>query len=347
MQTFRHLHQPTGRTITHLGKEYLFFGGTAYLGLLTNPNYVALYKEGIDRYGLNNGTSRNNNVQLGIYDETERNMAQRFGFEDAVLLSSGYLAAQLAIRQLGHLGEFIYAPDTHPALWLDGNPLVFQDFETWVSQTIDYINHSGKKDFVIVSNTLDNLKPKYYDFSAFRQVDSSKKVCFLLDDSHGIGVSAVNKCFIDQTCFNLANIELVVVASLAKGMGTDAGIIFGPRRIIDYCRRSTLFTGASPSSPASIYALSYGQNIYIQSVEKLQHNIRYLDEKLSSDIRRLSNFPVFTVDRPDIAQTLLEKGILISSFPYPSPSDPPINRIVVSSLHQQSDLDLLIKYLSE
>ena len=78
MTTFRNLSQSTGRTIHMDDQSYLFFGGTAYLGLLDNKDYIELFKEGIDRYGLNNGTSRTNNVQLGIYAEAEKFMAGRF-----------------------------------------------------------------------------------------------------------------------------------------------------------------------------------------------------------------------------------------------------------------------------
>src|SRR5690606_14407909 len=77
MSSFQELHQPIGRIIRQAGKGYHFFGGTAYLGLSTNEEYTELFKEGVDRYGLNNGTSRSNNVQLGIYKDAESNMASR------------------------------------------------------------------------------------------------------------------------------------------------------------------------------------------------------------------------------------------------------------------------------
>ena len=59
---------------------YLYFGGTAYLGIPQNKEFIGLYTEGLYRYGLNNGTSRGNNVQLAIYNEAETFIAQKYSF---------------------------------------------------------------------------------------------------------------------------------------------------------------------------------------------------------------------------------------------------------------------------
>lgn len=345
---FEQLHQPTGRVIHHGGEAYLFFGGTAYLGLSTNEEYIELYKEGVDLYGLNNGTSRSNNVQHGIYQEAESHIASRFGFEGAVMLSSGYLAAQLAIRQMDTLGEVLYAPGTHPALWRDNRVSLPQiDFDEWALQCVAYINKATEKNFVVVANTLDNLRPCKYDFSIFKNVHSTKKIYFLLDDSHGIGIAEANRCYIKQEDFKTESVDLVIVASLAKGMGTDAGVILCSSDMARWFSKSTFFRGASPASPAALYAFVKGQHLYENAVTALHKNRRYLDIRLGENIQRLTDFPVFTTDRQTAFRELLENRILISSFAYPLAEDTLINRIIISACHRQEDLDLLIKSLSD
>ena len=44
-----------GRSLTSEGKEWLYFSGTAYLGLAWNPTFLAYLHEGIQRYGANFG----------------------------------------------------------------------------------------------------------------------------------------------------------------------------------------------------------------------------------------------------------------------------------------------------
>ncbi|HLS95568.1 MAG TPA: hypothetical protein VK017_08410 [Sphingobacterium sp.] len=341
MDTFRHLQQPTGRKVWVQGREYLFFGGTAYLGLLVDPDYIEIYKNGIHRYGLNNGTSRSNNVQLAIYEEVESHLAKRFGMEQCLVLSSGYLAAQLCIQQLKRLGQVLYAPGAHPALW-DGEASVPKSaFSSWAGETVGYINRSPHDSFVIVTNTFDNLTPAVHDFSPFDHIAEDKQIYFLLDDSHGIGVQAAYTFAVNPDRLRGHKREVVVVASLAKGMGTDAGAIFCSQEMASLFRNSPIFSGASPSSPASLYALIAGEWVYRRQVERLQQNISRLQVLLGAGFTSIPAFPVFTVGKVGAFDDFLQQNILISSFPYPSAKDPTINRIVLSALHQQEDIERL------
>lgn len=345
-KNLQHLSGATTRIIDYQGGRYLFFGGTAYLGLLNDKAFIDLYKKGLDIYGLNNGTSRNNNIQIDIYDKAELEMARRFGYEDCILISSGYLAAQLVIRALTGMGEFLYAPGAHPALWRDANDLsTYQSFDDWKSFAVDHIHRSNSRCFIIVSNTLDNLTPETYDFSGFKDIDPQKELYFILDDSHGIGVKGAEASFVDLSHITRENIHVVLVASLAKGLGTDAGAILCSATDGIFFRKSPFFTGASPASPAAMYALLHGIEIFQERSKLLQEHIVYLDSLLAQNVRRISGFPVFTVANPNAFAYFKKNKILISSFSYPLPSDPPVNRIVLSSAHHREDIDRLAEVL--
>src|SRR5690554_4284639 len=188
----RTLQEATGRRVTVQDSAYLFFGGTAYLGLNRHPKFIRLIMEGIHRYGVNNGTSRTNNVQLGIYNKAEKFTADKYGFEDSILLSSGYLAAQLAVRKLAseyEVEDIYYSPHSHPALWLDAAPTVTEsDFSKWAEHTVKQINTRSSARSLIISNSLDNIIPTLFDFQLFQTVRPGHEIHFLLDDSHGLGM---------------------------------------------------------------------------------------------------------------------------------------------------------------
>lgn len=352
MTAFQQLHQPTGRIIVKDGKQYRFFGGTAYLGLLDNPGYIELYKKGIDIYGLNNGTSRSNNVQLGVYDDAEQLLAERFGFDAAGLLSSGYLTAQAAVRTLSVGREVLYAPEAHPALWLDSVPPGRRPFDEWRDTAIMSINSSPQKDFLIVSNTLDNLKPSYYDFKPFVELcDPSKRLFFILDDSHGIGTVRRDAVSVDLGFVQgKSNVEVLLVASLAKGMGTDAGVVMGKKGAIEQIKKHPMFRGASPPSPAAVYALINGVEFYQRAFNQLHHNIMRFNQLIEGEgkLSSIPSFPVFTSSEAHLYRHFLRRHVLISSFPYPLPDSPLLNRIVISALHTEEDLNYLVwAYLSK
>lgn len=342
---FRSINQPFSNTVFVNGKTYLYFGGTAYLGIPQNRGFIDFYIDGIKEFGLNNGTSRSNNIQLGIYETAEKEAAKRFASEDALITSSGYLAAQLTVKTLSAFGKVIYAPSTHPALWLAEQPdIPFDAFGRWKQQTIDIINSSEENNFVLISNSMNNLFPEIYDFDFLKEVLPHKTILLIVDDSHGIGINNKGLGAFNQLP-KLRNVETVVVASMAKALGVDAGLVLGSQHIIQQLKKTNIFVGASPPSAAGLYAFVHAKDIYQKAWEKLQKNIVQFNNALNFSWKFEQGFPAYLMNSPHLAEDLLKNHILISSFPYPNADSAPINRIVLSSWHQPEDIDQLILVL--
>lgn len=347
---FSRLQQAPGRLISRQGRQYLFFGGTAYLGLADLPEFIDLYKAGLDRYGVNMGSSRNNNVQLSIYPEAEHWAASRFGMPGALLMSSGYLAAQLCARLLQEkINEVFYAPGAHPALHTGAAGKSSEEstrlFSHWAKQTILEINRSTAQEFLVISNTINSLRPEKYDFSVFKAVDAGKRLHFLLDDSHGLGITGSDGVTLDYGVPSRPEFRTTVVASLAKGLGIDAGLILSDTGTLSYFRRNPVFLGASPPAPAAAYAFMHAGDLYTTQLKKLRENQEKFTRMLRMPAVYLPDFPVYYIDQPGLGASLLEKGVVISSFSYPSPSDPPFSRVVLSSSHTREDLQMLLEAL--
>ncbi|GAA4211739.1 glycine C-acetyltransferase [Pedobacter jeongneungensis] len=341
MPDFKSINQPFSNTINIDGNSYLYFGGTAYLGIPQNQDFINLYIEGIKKFGLNNGTSRTNNIQLGIYDEAEKVAAGRYGAEAALITSSGYLTAQLTLKAISVSGKVIYAPATHPALWLIDQPAHQQAFKDWKKETVSLINAAEEKTWVLVSNSMNNLIPEIYDFDFVKEIRSDKNIILVVDDSHGIGVNN-NGMGAIVNLPKQENIENVVVASMAKALGVDAGIVLASSKIIDKLKSTNTFIGASPPSPAALYAFIHAGDIYNKALNKLKNNMAMFEDALNLTWKFEWDFPVYLPGETNFSQRLLQKQILISSFPYPNPTDEILNRIVLSAWHEKEDIEKLI-----
>lgn len=346
--SFKQLPVPLSARIENANESYLYFGGTAYLGIPQNKEFIKRYVQGIDLFGLNNGTSRNNNIQLNIYNEAEQFAAEKYGADAALISSSGYLAAQLTVKELSTLGQLRYAPATHPALWLNDAPDVKGSFNDWAKNLVAEIKDSQEKSWVIVSNSMNNLYPEVYDFSIFGTIAADKNVILIVDDSHGIGIN--NNGLGAYSSLPKANhIDAVVVASMAKALGVDAGLVLGSTKTIARLKQTSTFLGASPPAAAGLFAFMHANPIYQVQLEKLL--------KLSSEFATalknestwsfISDFPVFLARKAEINTQLLQDRILISSFPYPDKDGNLINRIVLSSWHNSNDLRQLIRSLKK
>jgi len=345
MISFEKLNKAPSRLLSQQNQDYLYFGGTSYLGINQNEHFRGLYLEGLQELGLNNGTSRSNNVQLAIYNEAEKEASSRFCSEASLINSSGFLAAQLVVRQFSSFGEVIYAPNCHPALWLNNKPVVQSNFKEWIVNTTHYINHSKSKRFVIISDALNNLRPEIYDFSSLQGIQGDKEIVLIVDDSHGIGVIGEKGIGVYSALPSAKNIVRVVVASMAKGLGIDAGIVLSDASTIDSLKQTGIFLGASPPAPALLYAFMNAKEIYHDEWNKLYNNMLYMEKMIPEGFCFAKGFPAYYTERSELYSQLLSKGIVISSFPYPQANDPLLNRIVVSSGHRKEDLQYLLNQL--
>lgn len=339
----------SGRTV-HLGDlEFLYFGGTAYLGMPANKEFLAYLKEGMERYGTNYGSSRSSNLQLEVFDQAENKLAAASGAEAALSLSSGYLACQLVIRSLEGKGRFIYAPDCHPALWQSKKDLFYQDYNEWADALPEQVSRTREKNVVIISNAVDALHVRAIDLSWISRLPEDKNCTVVLDDSHGLGITGNNGGGIYGQVPANPGIHLIVVSSLGKAMGLPGGVVLSGARTIRALRSSPFFSASSPVVPAYLHAYLRSGELYRQAREKIRENIKKFNQATESLqlFDSLEDYPVFHTPHHQLYEYLKTKNILISSFPYPSSGDPPVTRVVLSSLHTEEDIERLAEALEK
>ena len=141
----------------------------------------------------------------------------------------------------------------------------------------------------------------------------------------------------------------MVCGSLGKALALPAGIILGNQSLLQKVRESAVYRTSSPPAPAFLNAFMEGQDIYFQQQEVLRKNLSYMYSAVSQmgAFKMLSRYPVISFKPESWVDKLHQKGFIISSFSYPFPDSPPINRIILSAWHLPSDLQTLIKAIEE
>lgn len=342
---FQHIQSGTARQIEVQNETYLFFSGTDYLGISQNEAFKQLYIEGIQKWGFNNGTSRNNNVQLDIYPQVEKKIAGD-NSNSSIVTSSGYLAAQLVVQYYQKEKNILFSPQTHPAIWIQSKPIVpINNFNEWIQSTVDYINHSNEKRFVIISNAVDTSTPQLLEFDLLNSINNDKEIILIIDDSHGIGFTRMEGSGVYPTLPKKKNFTNIVVASMAKGLGIRAGVIISDHVTIQELRKTGMYIGASPPSPASMYAYLKAEDIYKEALANLNSNNDYFKNHVKHRFQTDKSLPIYVSSDELLFEKLKKKNILISSFAYPSVNDPLLNRIIINAAHKKKDLDYLLETL--
>ena len=341
-----------GRTFRQDHTEWLYFSGTSYLGMSMLPAFRAALTEGFQYYGTNFGGSRNGNLQLQVYEETESQLAKWIGMEAALTLSSGTLAGQMVVRYLQNEPhrEWLFAPNVHPALW---NPAIhFKNdisFEEWTNRVISSTYHRSPHPYSIFFSSVDPLYGDAVPLDWITRLPASNTYQIIIDDSHGLGLLGPEGQGICSMLPDTPHIEFIIVASMGKALDLPGGIILGQQSLIEKLKTSAFCSGASPMIPAYLYAWQCTKHLIHNQRHTLSKNITFLEknwpEKLP--LNHQKGYPVFCPLTSGLAPQLAQRKILISAFPYPTPTSPMLQRIVLNSQHSLDDLQILVAVMQE
>jgi 7-keto-8-aminopelargonate synthetase-like enzyme len=332
-----------GRKCKVDGNEFLFFSGYAYLGMNHVKEFTDLVKEGMGRYGVLFPSSRISNTRLNLFEKIEQRLSTLTGMEDTVSFSSGFLAGKTISDILSTYKNILVAPGTHPAIDIKtDNPISSTNFNEWKNEVPYFINASDEKEFVIISDSVDVLKAQEHNFSFVKNIDSSKKIICLIDDSHGIGILGKKGEGIISQLSRKENVDYIICYSLSKAFNIEGGAVSCTKIWSEKIRQHNNYTGSTGINPSLIHAFLKSKKLYALQRKRLLKNINYLRKYLpASLIKHDLDLPVFVCVKDDAEELFYQNKMIISSFGYPDPSSTKINRIVINALHTKKDIQKL------
>lgn len=331
------------RVIHVNNQEYLYFGGTSYLGMATQLEFQNLICDNIKKWGTFYGSSREANVKLSVYNRVENLFAEQIKSEAAVIVSSGTLAGKIATEYLlKNIKASFYYPKSHPAILTQDSLPLFVDNKLHPKLLDNLV-----EDVIISADAILALEVTPTKFDFINQISSTKKITILLDESHSLGIIG-NKGMGIFSSINKNKIHrIVMVSSLGKALGLSGGIIASDADFIDGLKKEALFISSSGANPAYLEAYLQAQNIYSVQQQKLKSNLSFFNSKFipSKIFKYSANYPVIYCDDENISEIFLKNNIVIAYFKYPTYKKM-MNRIVISANHTKADLEKLINILN-
>jgi len=342
-----------GRILSLDGKDYLFFGGTAYLGLPAHPAFQEILIGNIRRWGTAYGSSRHSNVQLAAYEAGEQYLAELTGAEKALTVSSGMLAGKLVVESLAPLtDQFFHFPGVHPAIQAPGS-LPF-----YVNGEINPLLQNNRAErLTLLTDGVASGEVMPVNLSDINKISPEKTITLLVDESHSLGILGEKGGGIFSTIKSPRVSRKIMVASLGKAMGLTGGMVAADAEFMGHLEELGSFVGAAGMSPAFVQTLADAEEIIEKQQERLKQNLDYLFGLLcvatsrSGDVARKQgtvyfheNYPLVYPKNEQVYQWLYDHGILITHFPYAGGA---LSRIVVAAHHTKEDLDRLAEVLNE
>ncbi len=311
----------------------LNFASNDYLNMSQHPTVINAAKEALDQYGAGSGAASVSGGRFKVTADLEKELAQTFCTEEALVYSSGYNT------NVGVLGALLKENDvaiidmySHASI-IDGgmqsNALFF------IHNNLHSLESQLKKATKLYKNKIVAVDAVYSMDGDIAPLPEIVELCkkynawLMVDDAHGFGVLGKNGCGVIEH-FGLEGKVDLVVGTLSKSVGTVGGFIAAKKEIINYLRfasRPHFFTTA-PFVSANAAALA-SIRIIKEDAErrnKLQDNIAYvkkrlLDSKFNILKTTTAIFPIITGSSHlafEAAYKLHKADILVSPVPYPA-----------------------------
>jgi 7-keto-8-aminopelargonate synthetase-like enzyme len=332
------------RIIQIKNENFLYFGGTAYLGLPTHLEFQNTLIKNILKWGTAYGSSRNANVKLSIYDDCEKYLANFIQSEASVTISSGMLAGKLVIEKLELENDcFFHFPNIHNAI-CSKNSLPFYIDNEINPRLLD----SKKEKIVVLSDGIPSFTVVPSDFSDIEKISNSKEITLVIDESHSFGIYGNDGSGIFSS-LHFPNIKRkIMVSSLGKAIGLTGGIIASDFDFINEIKYQNSFISGAGMNAAFVQTIFDAKTIFQEQILKLRVNLKFLDLNINKKENFIFNefYPLIYPKIENINKILEDEKIIITNFKY-SKETQDLNRIVITANHTTEDLEKLVKVLNK
>jgi 8-amino-7-oxononanoate synthase len=348
-----------GPVVTYQGKEVVMMGSNNYLGLTHHPKVREAAKQAIDQYGTGCTGSRFLNGNLDLHDQLEHELAELFGYDEALVFASGFLANVGVIAALGSIpGTVIFSERENHASLIDGTRLargevrLFADLADLARQLGEQADWSHA---LVISDAVFSMTGRVMDLRRLAELKRKYKFKLYVDDAHGIGVLGPGGrgAVFDQGV--RAEVDLLF-GTFSKSLASLGGFVCGEARVIDWLRhktRSLIFTAGLPpaSVAAALTALSVMKEEGGELQAKVWANARYWREGLDAlgYCTMGSTTPIVPAMIGSeslafrVARDLLDLGVFALPVPYPVvPRGQSLIRTSVMPTHTRAHLDLAL-----
>jgi 7-keto-8-aminopelargonate synthetase-like enzyme len=337
------VHKFPDRIIEVDQEDYLYFGGTAYLGLPANTKFQNILVKNILIWRSSYGSSRNANIKLMAYENGERFLAKYVKAEASLTISSGMLAGKIVLASLSSQTDcFFHFPNTHTAIKTP-NSLPFFIGTELNPRLLDNL----KEKITILTDSFPSFQIKEIDLSFLKLIPKNKEITLVIDESHSLGILGENGCGI-YSSIDYPNIKRkIMLASLGKAFGLTGGVIASDSEFIKQIAENEVFVSSAGMNPAFAQTIPDAEDIYIHQHQKLKDNLDYLNNHLveSKAFSFNKEYPIIYPEDENSAETFATNKIIITNFKYPSAAKD-LNRIVITANHRKEDLDKIIRILN-
>lgn len=350
-------------TVVLDGKQYLYFGGTNYLGIAHRKELSDAAQRAFDQYGFSAGASRLTSGENSLMLALEKELATFAGSESAIVLPAGYLANSAIVDALEErIDAWVIQEGAHGSIQSAiglSRKQVITDCPARGGTVRERHSLPQSWRLGIFAEPIEPMTGRLFDCAGLeRSVEKSDYI--ILDEAHSFGVLGDNGVGAQQH-FNLKHgSNLVRTGTFSKALGSYGGFVAASNEVVaEIKRKSHIYKSSTALSPvvcaAAREALCLVVDDKANTVDKLKKNIAFVSQRLEKMIG--ANFyndgvPIFFLrNSPEIAKlrdSLPHSGIYVPTVSSYFADFCQIGlRWTIQSGHSQDQLERLLNQIAQ
>jgi 8-amino-7-oxononanoate synthase len=273
---FRAIQSTAGTDVYIGGQKKIMVGSNNYLGLTTHPRVIEAAKRALDAYGTGCTGSRFLNGTLDIHLALEQEISDFNGYEDTLVISTGFQSNLSAISCLVGRHDLIFCDEENHASIYDACRLSFGKMVRYKHNNIlhleqllrQYATVPGK---LIITDGVFSMSGDIAPLPDLVGLSRRHQATLLVDDAHAVGVLGPQGEGTPHH-FGLRDEIDIVTATFSKSFASIGGFVSAKRKVIDYIRhhgRAYIFSASLP--PASVATVRECLRLLQEEPRRLQN----------------------------------------------------------------------------
>jgi len=363
------------------GKKVLMFATNNYLGMMRDERVIAAAKEGLEKWGIGNGSARLLTGNLYFHQELEDKIAKFKNRPAGLSFVTGYMANAGAIPPLVNVFKPSLMSLIRGKILKDKETIVFSDEFNHASIIAgvrlskaekEIYKHCDATDLeeklkkyplsqrkLIISDGVFSMDGDIAPLPQILELAKKYRAMTYIDDAHATGILGPHGRGIEDY-FGVEGQVDVIMGTFTKAFGGVGGFVVSSQDIIDYLKiRADSFIFTAPIAPPIVYGLIKAIELVEKETwrrEKLLTNAKCLREKLTElgiDFRNSQTqiIPIMIGDEKKAmkaSEELLKNGIFVPAARWPAvPLGHARLRVTVTSEHTREQIDQLVLNLKK
>ena len=269
---FKPISESEDTVVTIEGKPRIMMGSNNYLGLTHHPKVLEASRNALERYGSGCTGSRFLNGTLDLHEQLEARLADFFGKDGALVLSTGYQANLGLVSCLVGRSDIVLIDKLDHASIVDGAKMSYGQTERFAHGNLAQLErllekHSDRGRLVAVDGVF-SMEGDIADLPALYALTQRYGAALAVDDAHAVGVLGPKG---DGTAahFDMVDEVDVIVGTFSKSLASIGGFIAGSNDVIHYLKhnaRPLIFSAALP--PANTAGVIAAHEVMLQEPER-------------------------------------------------------------------------------